>query len=469
MKFWNFGKTLLMAALSAGVIFGFTSCVQSFTVGYLFITGNVTGSTGGNNGIVSGYKIDNNTGKLTAIHGLPVGSGGANPVRAILLSGGRFLYVLNMGVNNAGTDCSTITTDQIVNDTNDQVTCHGGNITLFSIGGNGILTQEFQYSIDSTKGFNPYRMIVDTAGNYILVLNKSAPLDSDAQFACNAITLNNNCGDILVFGINQTTGRLSLIENAQLTANSSGAPLTYFPVPENPVDMTFASGYLMTLAAPTYTTGNVAFPYTYSTSNGQLTLNTNSIGNYVLTNGDGNPVQAGVNIVYASSYVYVLDNEPVFDVTTSTTSPSQLLPFTVSGGALVSQVGGAVPNDPTLSDPVNVLVESKNKFLYAINDASGGAVDDPSSGITQFVIDPSSHQLTLNSPTTVGTGSQPRCILEDPTNQYVYTANYGDSTVNGHVIDPNTGVLSPLRGNASISTYALGGPATWCVVTGRTH
>ena len=39
MKFTKFGKTLLMSAISAGVILGITSCVQSYTVGYLYVTG----------------------------------------------------------------------------------------------------------------------------------------------------------------------------------------------------------------------------------------------------------------------------------------------------------------------------------------------------------------------------------------------------------------------------------------------
>ena len=466
MKFWNFGKKLLIAALSAGVIFGFTSCTQSFTVGFIYITGTVTGSPGGTNGIISGYNIDNNTGKLTAIHGLPVGSGGSNPSRAVMLTGGRFIYVLNMGVNKLGTDCSTVTTAQLISDPADYQ-CQGANIALFTIGGTGILTPEGTYA---TQGINPYRLISDPSGNYIMALEKSAPANSDAKVACQAITLDNLCGDITVFSIDQTTGRLSTIQNAQLTANSSGAPLTYFPVPSNPVDFTFASGYLMTVAAPNlngYTTGNVEFPYTYTSTNGQLTLNSNSIGNYVITNGNGDPVLAATNIIYASSYVYISDNEPI--TTTNPVSVSQILPFTVSGGALVSQVGGAVPNDPTLANPVNLMVESKGKYLFAISDGNGPSSSNPASGITQYVIDPSSHQLTFNSPTTTGTGADPRCILEDPTNQYVYTANSFDSTINAHVLDPNTGVLSPLRGNSSISSFTLSGPATWCIMTGRTR
>ena len=56
-----------------------TSCVQSYTVGYLYVTGAQTAQTPGN-GIITGFKIDHNTGKLVPIDGLPISSGGANPV-----------------------------------------------------------------------------------------------------------------------------------------------------------------------------------------------------------------------------------------------------------------------------------------------------------------------------------------------------------------------------------------------------
>src|SRR5208283_1873484 len=107
MKFTKFGKALLMSALSAGVVLGVSSCVQSYTVGFLYVTGTVTAQTSGN-GIITGFKIDHNTGKLTLIHGLPVSSGGANPVRAVMPTGGRFLYVLNRGENaEHGSVCTT--------------------------------------------------------------------------------------------------------------------------------------------------------------------------------------------------------------------------------------------------------------------------------------------------------------------------------------------------------------------------
>ena len=101
MKFTKFGKALLMSALSVAIIFGVSSCVESYTVGFLYVTGTLTAGTAGQ-GIISGFKIDHNTGRLKMINTLPVASGGSYPVRAVLLTGSRFLYVLNKGTNAQG-------------------------------------------------------------------------------------------------------------------------------------------------------------------------------------------------------------------------------------------------------------------------------------------------------------------------------------------------------------------------------
>jgi hypothetical protein len=57
-------------------------------------------------------------------------------------------------------------------------------------------------------------------------------------------------------------------------------------------------------------------------------------------------------------------------------------------------------------------------------------------------------------------------MLEDPSNQFIYTANFNDSTVVGKIIDVNAGVLNPLRKTVSFAT--IGNP-TWCVASGRTQ
>ena len=437
MKFTKFGKALLLSALSAAVALSVTSCVQSYTVGYLYVTGTITSGTAGN-GIISGFNIDHNTGKLNPIDGLPVSSGGANPVRAVMATGGKFLYVLNRGANaSGGSDCTTADP------------CQNSNITQFVVGGNGILTSQETFY---TQGINPFRILGDAAGNYIYVLDH----DSPSSAAC-ALALGSSataCGDITVFQINPTTGRLQLVVNAQVTS-ASGAALPYFPVPANPIDFVMASGYLLTLSG-TPATGDAVFPYTYNAASGQLTVNQNTSQPLNIAQGKA--------IVSAGGYLYVLDNEPI--TANGATSPSQILPFSIgSGGALQSQTGGIVPDDPTLSNPIYMIAEAKGKFLYTANQGNSTDTTNSQSGIAGYVIDPSTHQLSFIAGEPFGSGAGPQCIVEDPSNQFIYTANFNDSTVTGRVVDPNSGVLNNMR---VTSSYSLTGPPTWCVVSGRT-
>ena len=438
MKFTKFGKALLMSALSLGVVFSITSCVRSYTVGFLYVTGTVTAQPNGD-GIISGFKIDHNTGRLATIDGLPVSSGGANPVRAVLILGSKFLYVLNRGVNSSGGSVCT-TADP----------CQNSNIVEFAVGGNGILTEQETFF---TQGSNPFRMIADSSGSYLYVLEHDAPSSAACTLALGASAT--SCGDITAFTINQTTGRLQLVVNAQVTA-ANGTPITYFPVPADPIDFSETGGYFLTLSG-TPATGDSVFPYALSAGNGQLTVSQNSsqpVGAYAAT-----------AIINAGGYVYILDDEaPAAPNTTGATS--QILPWTVgSNGALQAATGGIVPDDPTLSNPIQLLVESKGKFLYVANQGNNTNTTNAQSGLTGYVIDPSTHQLSLIAGEPFGSGAGPQCIVEDPSDQYIYLADLYDSAVSGRVVDPNSGVLKNLRASTS---YPLEGPATWCLMDGRT-
>jgi hypothetical protein len=463
MRFTKFGKALLIGALSAGAIFGVTSCVQSYTVGYLFVTGTVTAQSG-NNGIISGFKIDHNTGKLAPINGLPVASGGANPVRAVLPTGGRFLYVLNRGTNAEGNgDCTPADP------------CKNSNIAQFAVGANGILTYQESFS---TEGINPFRLIADSTGNYLLALDHEAPSSAACQAALGKTVT--SCGDITVFQINATTGRLSVVENAAVTqANCSlGAlfpcPLTYFPVPANPVDFVMSGGnYVLTLTGVTtptsfpYTGGTQVWPYTYAGSSGQLTLSSNSVQPL--------GINEGTAIVLADSDVFVLDNEPITIVPTTSnppypggTYPSQILPFTVGSGGNLAALGSAIiPDDSTLANPIALMIESKNNYLYVANQGNNvTGNNNAQSGIAAYTIKTSpAWQTTFVTDEPFGSGAGPQCIVEDPSDQFVYEANQQDSTVTGRALDPNSGEL---RGMRVTSTYTLQGPPTWCLMDGRT-
>jgi hypothetical protein len=463
MKFTKFGKALLMSAISAGVILSVTSCIQDYSVGYLYVTGTVTASTS-SNGIVSGFKIDHNTGKLTTINGLPVSSGGANPVRAVLLTGSRFLYVLNRGVNAAGSDnCTTANP------------CQNANITQFAIGANGILTpQETFY----TQGLNPFRMITDTSGSYIYVLEHDSLYNGAPSSSTNpnpncaaALTGATTCGDITAFSVNGTTGRLQLIVNAQVTAAGGGASLPYFPIPANPVDFVMTGGTIITMSGTTatastsypYTGGATVFPYAQNSTNGQLTVSQNS----------AQPlnIKQGTAIVVGGGYLFVLDNEAPNPNPTIATS--QILPYTVgSNGALLAATSGPIPDDPNQSDPVYLVQENKGKWFYVANQGNNVTGSGTAqSGIAGYVINsPFQPTEMAGTPIGFGTGAGPQCLVEDPSNQYFYTANFNDSSVTGQSIDENAGTLRPLNQSTKApSEYTLTGPPTWCLVDGRTN
>ena len=187
MKFTKFGKALLMGVLSAGVVFGISSCVVSYTVGFLYITGTTTAQPSGA-GIISGYTIDHNTGQLASINGLPVSSGGANPVRAVLLPGSRFLYVLNRGTSQNPAGSSICTT---------AYPCSGANITQFAVGGNGILTPQQTFF---TQGLNPFRLVADSGGSYLLVLDHDS-IGKDGVNPASPANPNLNCGLALGGGL----------------------------------------------------------------------------------------------------------------------------------------------------------------------------------------------------------------------------------------------------------------------------
>ncbi len=464
MSFTKFGKALCMGALSAGLIFGIASCVESYTVGFLYVTGTVTASTG-DNGIISGYKIDHNTGRLATINTLPVASGGANPVRAVLTLGSRFLYVLNRGVNGSGNGECTETNP-----------CENANITEFAVGGNGTLTPEQTFY---TQGINPFRLIADTTGSYLLALDHDAP-DSNEYTGQNATSNScslalgggvTSCGDITVFKIDQTTGRLTLVVNAQVTA-AGGLPINYFPVPANPVDFVLSGGYVLTLTgAPEpssfpYVGGTEVWPYAYGSTSGQLTLSQNSA--------QPMGIDGGTAIVNAGNVIYVLDNQPI---TNGVTSPQvfpaglypggQILPWGVTtGGALQAETSGIFPDDVNLANPIQLLLESKGKYLYVANQGNNVTGPNPASGIAGYFLTTSpAYQLSFIADEPSGTGSGPQCIVEDPSNQYIYEANQYDSTVTGRLLDPNTGDLDDLRATDS---YTLQGQPTWCLVDGRT-
>jgi 6-phosphogluconolactonase len=350
------------------------------------------------------------------------------------------MYVLNRGTTADGGPCSA--TD----------VCSNANITQFSIGGNGVLVPQGTYF---TQGHNPFRLLADSQGTHLFALDHDAPDGTGCSLVFGpAVT---SCGDITAFSVDSTTGRLSYVLNSQVTS-ASGAALPYFPVPAEPIDFALASSYFLVLSG-TPGTGDAVFPYAYS--NGQLTVNQNSSQPLGMSHANA--------IVATPTVVYVLDNG---SNTNSPPSSGQIFAYTTgSNGALQSEANGYYPDNANYSNPNYVLAANNGKWLYVLNEGDNANNSNPQSGIAAFkIFNP--FQLAPvegQAGATGGTGAGPQCILEDPSNQFIYTANFNSSTVTGLSINEQSGNLVPLsQATKAPDSYALPGPAAWCLVTGRT-
>ena len=445
MKFWKYSRVAL--ALIGSVVLGLSiTCCGVYTTGYMYVTGAQFNQIGA-------YKIDHDFGYLTPVTGSPFSNAGGTPMQEAVIPGGRYLAVVSQGtVGQAGS----------------------GSVSIYSIGGGGVIAFQHTYF---TSGINPVAIAIAPAGNYLYVLDQMAPPD-----VVNGVDQNAGRGDVTVFAINPSSGKLTLITN-QNTFNTNGTQLPYFTVNYNPVQMVTASGYLyildqaynpslvtpptacVTAPIPVACTTPDVFLYAINTSNGQLTLTQNA----PLTLG----IQAGaastIALAAGGKYVYIVDNA-------LGANPGRILPFTVgSGGVLQSLVGGptnnvaSIPNVATTLYPDAVISNSNAQFLYVAN-YGPNVITQANSSISAFTISTANGQLqqlpATNGSNPFPTGSGPIWMVIDPTNQYLYTADHNSNTVTGHIMGATNGQLSSMFKGTTFTTV---GQPTYAVVSGRTY
>ena len=105
-----------------------------------------------------------------------------------------------------------------------------------------------------------------------------------------------------------------------------------------------------------------------------------------------------------------------------------------------------------------------------MNNSTTNSQSTATSIVSAFAIESTTGQLQplpigdTNNPYPVGAG--PLCMVQDPTNQYVYTSNNIDGTVTGKIINQNTGQLSDLQRG---SKFPATGQATCLAVSGNVN
>ena len=433
MKFRKFGRITLALAASLLIGFGTQSCHYDYTEAYIIVTGSQYNQ-------VASYREDNETGVLHAAPHDPLSSGGSNPIRAQLLTGGRYVYVLNQGKPTTAADGT--------------ITWTGANVSLFSIGGDGGMAFQLSYP---SQGFGSLRLALSTGGTFLYVLDEYQPGTTPSTTAASpSISAATPCydsasgvyrpaGDVTVYSIDSSTGRLFLLQNQQ-QQTAQGSPLSYFPIGCFPIDFHLAS------ELPLHRRGQRS---RYRQHPGGLRLYRQPPpASSSRFQGGAQPITGAQNISVIGgsangSWIYILDS-----------GANMIYSFTQGGNGLLSAItGGAFPNFSGAAGMSALTTDSGSKFLYVANTQSPG-LNQSGSVISAFNITGNTGDLTTLPPGYFGTGSSPVCIFEDPSHQYLYTADAGSSTVTGSLIDPNTGILSNLRKG---STFATVGTPTWCL------
>jgi len=414
MKLSLFGRFAMALVASLALGLGMTACGGG-TIAYMWVIGSQYNQ-------IAGFKVDDYTGNLTQIVGAPFVTHGTNPVSIVVKPGGRYVFVLNQG-----TSTSSSTRDP------------NSGISVYSVGGDGTLT--FQAPYQST-GYVPQWLQLDSTGSYLYVLDKYSPSyiapNTPGYPSVGGFVGPNTdgLGAITVFAIDSSTGRLSLVTNAQTQLNNVNTPM--FEVGTGPFMMKTIGGCVFTLD-----NNNTVFPYSISSS-GQLALPNGAI------NG-GYPIQGAgtlTSINGGGSYVFITDS-----------GTDSVREFTVgSGCALTPPAGGGVTSNAPGLNPQYSFIDASSKYLYVLNQSTTVVNPvQPYSSITAYVINSANSQLQVvtGSPFTVG--SNPVCMVEDPTSQYMYISNRNDGTVTGKQFDSTTGILSQLSRGSTFPSVGTGG------------
>jgi 6-phosphogluconolactonase (cycloisomerase 2 family) len=409
----------LFASLALGL--GMTACGGG-TIGYMWVLGQQYNQ-------IVGFKVDDFSGNLTEVPGAPFSSNGSVPVSLVVKTGGRYVYVINQGVGGSATGPGT-----------------GQTIALYSVGGDGSLSYQQSYH---SQGYISQWAQMDSSGTFLYVLDKYSPGVNAMSGLYDAANTDGN-GSITVFAADVNTGRLSLVTNAQTQVNGVNTP--FWEVGPAPIMSKSQGGCLFTVNSGQTNNVQTVTPYTIGSS-GQLVNVTT--GNIIITPTTGTATNI-TSINGGGSFIFLTD------------AANNIIYGYSEGGTcgLNALNGGTTANIAGTANPVYSMLTTTGSltYLYVLNGSPNNTLPTtPNSNISAFSINSSNQELQpiTGAPYTVGSG--PVCMVEDPTNQYVYISNHNDGTVTGKTFNSTTGELAQLSKG---STFAASGLAGCLAISG---
>jgi 6-phosphogluconolactonase len=304
---------------------------------------------------VAVYREDPYAGVLTQITGSPYSVGdGAHSV--VVHPNGQFLYVANPG-----------------QDEND--------ISLFSIAGNGVLTEVFPRASVAPLGSEPETLIIDPSGDYLYVMNAASENISVFSISANG----SGCP-----GGKKSPGCLTQI---------AGSP---FPIQLSPLNMVLAPSGDFLYVGATYTNLESTIEV-FSVNKGVL----KTIGLFPT---DGlNPYALAIDP--AGKYLYV-----------GNTSSNSITIFNIQSSGALTQVPGS-PIADIYNGPIAMTLDPKGEFLYVANQASNNVAVFSITSTTGLPIG-----LTTSTTTfAFATLADPSFLAFDPNGGHLFVGGQGSS------------------------------------------
>ncbi len=307
MKFRKSGQALLAAAVSIGIGLGITSCGESNTIDYLFVTASKN-----NPGQIAVYRVDQESGALTQIPDSPYSFPGRNPVAEVTSPNGKSLYVAYHDDNT---------------------------IVQYNIGSDGKLYPENTYQ---TPGTEPVALSINAAGTFLLAVDSFQPAPTGQPPYTDT---NQGPGALVVYPISAT---------GTLGTPVSNGNLPYWPLQFNPssVNLPLKDNFVYVVNTNTAAQAGTISAFAIDPTSGVLTVINDPVTG-------GNVFPAGVSPTASASdptsrFLYVTD-----------TATNQLIAYGIQSTGVITPV----QNGPFKTDvfPDAVTVDLSGQYIYVAN------------------------------------------------------------------------------------------------------
>ena len=374
---------------------------------------------------ISGYRIDNATGALTAMNGSPFPAG-AGPNWLTLHPSRNFAYVSNGGANSIAAYA---------------IDAASGGLT--PIGGAPVLVRPFQ-SVEYP--ISP--VVIDPSGNLAIVGNSNAPMVGDAQ-----------PDNLAVYHIDAASGALAPIAGSPFSTNS---PLPDFVAVDPAGRFVYAFNYITRVGvgglsiapfAIDPTAGTVtavsgspfgpfqSYPQCYGLAPNGKFIYEGTIGDTVqafIVNETTGALTAGQTASFVSDYCLVDPSSRFIYVTNGSAIAGYVVDPTT--GTLTT-IGGTPLTVADSHALASMTIHPTGRLLYAIS----------AEAIYAFAIDSVSGSLTTvpGSPFTVArsTDKLNPWVTIEPAGRFAYVTSRTSNSIYGLSVDTSNGALTPITGS----------------------